>query len=268
MNILKKELRTESGEIIPIEVVELLDDNGHIKKLSISNNLFDDNSQRRTIDSGQIFVDFVNEEYSLYNSDNLDRDQLERKRLLDNFIDSLTGIRPERVLFRRAYTDFIKYTGYKVYDSKIEMCPTVPFRIQKKHDFYLGHRYRVYGSLRNAFLWVDLYNVTNDNTLSFGKCKHCGHLFIINKKNQKYCFDCRIKNIPEMEKKKSNPSYLLKQKIYNRLYARSQRGDYAGCIFDGIENHFDFSEIAKEKKSSLSPDSYMKWLEKIEESTR
>lgn len=267
--------KTQFGH--PIEILERVDKNGHVVRWEfLQNDVIDANHGKKYFNVGELVLDFFNHSVEILKyydkngcfpsgqtSPHVSPQECKAER--DTIIYLLSEAKEDIAEMTVLYSGFVKM--HKDFNCKVEIEPYGIGVLDRAYGLVPGNKYKVYGELQFSFLSFDFYHIINNPQLCFSKCKYCEHIFIQDEKNQKYCSDCRKNHIPEKEKKKNNPSYRLKQTIYNRLYARSKSGnnrDYCS----NLKNHYDFSELAKEKKSLLSSHEYYAWLQQIDALTK
>lgn len=267
--------RNENGDIKPIEIVEILDDERHVVEWRfLQDDIIKLNRGKNSFTVGELVLDYLNKAeeiriaynqgelaHSFNNNEIISKSSLER----DNILDILINHKNDPDIIGDLYRNFRDI--YKLYGSRIEIEPLWIGSFDKVNGTPLGNKYLVYGSLEFSFLFLDLYHVINNDKISFNRCKHCNHIFVKSKKNQIYCDRCRAENIPEKSRKKGNAAYILRQRIYSRLNKRDMSGHSREYI-PGLKSHFDFSEMARKKWAELTEEQYLKWLQQIDALTK
>lgn len=265
-------LTNESGEILPIEIVEVLNDKMQVVEWRfLQDDVIKLNGGKTGFLVGELVLDFINKSEEIRKAfsngeiacdsamnEVIAKAATDREYLLDLLINN----KDNPTAMNNLYINF-----KEIYETLGNQIQIIPFDCGSFSPDFYGHKYLVYGSLEFSFLFLDFYHVVNNHKISFSKCKHCNHLFVKNKRNQMYCDRCRNENIPEKTRKKSNPSYILRQRIYSRLNKRDMAGNSIEYV-SGIKDHFDFSIVARQKWAELSEDQYLKWLEYMDEVTK
>lgn len=265
------------GNEKPIEILELLDNTGHVKKWKLlQEDVIKANHSKDYFNVGELTLDFINKAVEIlkYKKNTGLFPSGNEKEILseEEFKDARDAIL-NMLIFHRSDDDLMDFLYEGCVDTfhnlgdVVEIAPFGSGTLSGSFDGLTpGHLYLVHGNLEFSFMVFDFYNVINNKSIVFNRCKHCEHIFIQNRKNQKYCPDCRAANIPEKEKKRSDISK-LKQSIYNRLYARDAAGksiEYS----QGLKNHFDFTDLSKQKKEELSNEEYFNWLKEMDNLTK